>query len=308
MNNGFPGIASKSATNEYPLEWIDHLLFRSSFIETCLERIRDDIRQTISPVETMVVPEDEHMRQVLNIVMGRFHRFISGDELPYEVSFRIAFYKHELSQKIAQLDFNESLGGVFNPLDEMLIYLNYNSKVFIRLLTEWITAKVAEKPDTVQRIDTMLYYYKAFRQLHPKPTMRLNPKYHDLTDVLEGWFTTEINYLERRLELNVVDDHAMLSPASPQAAAAVKVKPPKVRCMLSSDQLALIFRAADESRVLVAKSLSAVFNQIVPFLSTPHRDDLSPSSVRSRSYAAEQTDKEAAIEALERIIKRIKEY
>lgn len=82
----------------------------------------------------------------------------------------------------------------------------------------------------------------------------------------------------------------------------------KVLCKLSTDQIALILRASDELKILISKSMNQVFKTIVPFLSTPNKNDLSYDSMRSKAYVAEERDKEIAIETLERMIKRIKEY
>jgi hypothetical protein len=82
----------------------------------------------------------------------------------------------------------------------------------------------------------------------------------------------------------------------------------KVLCKLSTDQTGLILRAADESRILVSKSMNEVFKTIVPHLSTPYKEDLSYDGMRSKSYVAEDRDKQIAIETLERIIKKIKQY
>ena len=79
-------------------------------------------------------------------------------------------------------------------------------------------------------------------------------------------------------------------------------------CVLSTDQTALILRAADELKIIIAKSMNEVFKTIVPHLSTPYKENLSYDSMRSKSYAAETRDKEIAIQTLEKIIKKIKEY
>jgi hypothetical protein len=51
-----------------------------------------------------------------------------------------------------------------------------------------------------------------------------------------------------------------------------------------------------------------LFKQIVPYLSTSHKANISFDSMRSKSYAAEKRDKEMVIQALEQMIKNIKEY
>src|SRR5690606_18034079 len=68
----------------------------------------------------------------------------------------------------------------------------------------------------------------------------------------------------------------------------------KVLCALSTDQIALILRAATELRILKARSLNDMFKTIVPHLSTPHKENLSYDSMRSKSYVAEEKDKEKA--------------
>ena len=82
----------------------------------------------------------------------------------------------------------------------------------------------------------------------------------------------------------------------------------KVLCKLSTDQTALLLRASDELNILISKSMNHLFKTIVPFLSTPNKADLSYNAMRSKSYAAEERDKEIVIETLECMIKQIKEY
>jgi hypothetical protein len=82
----------------------------------------------------------------------------------------------------------------------------------------------------------------------------------------------------------------------------------KILCTLSVDQIGLILKAADDTRLIQAKSLSQVFKSIVPYLSTPNKIDISFDSMRASTYHPETTDKEKAIAALERMISKIKDY
>ena len=107
-----------------------------------------------------------------------------------------------------------------------------------------------------------------------------------------------------RLSVIPLQDHTELtkSKANPEKPKQ------KVMCILSTDQTGLILRATDELRILVSKSMNEVFKTIVPHLSTPYKEDLSYDGMRSKSYVAEDRDKQIAIETLERIIKKIKQY
>jgi hypothetical protein len=82
----------------------------------------------------------------------------------------------------------------------------------------------------------------------------------------------------------------------------------KILCKLSVDQIGIILKAADDTKLIIAKSLSLIFKTVVPFLSTDKKMDLSWDSMRSNSYHPEEGDKIIAIEALNRMINTIKEY
>jgi hypothetical protein len=82
----------------------------------------------------------------------------------------------------------------------------------------------------------------------------------------------------------------------------------KLLCKLSSDQIAILLKAADDTKLAEAKSMSMVFKTIVPYLSTKNKENLSWDSMRSNSYHPEETDKVIVIEALEQMIGKIKGY
>lgn len=82
----------------------------------------------------------------------------------------------------------------------------------------------------------------------------------------------------------------------------------KILCNLSTDQTALFLRAADELRIIKAKSMRSVFKHIAPYLSTPHKKVISFDAMRVNAYKAEEKDKEVVISELKRLIEKIKKY
>lgn len=82
----------------------------------------------------------------------------------------------------------------------------------------------------------------------------------------------------------------------------------KVLCQLSVDQIAIVLKAADDIRLLTARSFSLVLRTLVPFLSTERLRDFSWKSARSSTYKMEGSDKEIVIRALEALIEKIREY
>ncbi|MGM1430183.1 hypothetical protein ACS126_13060 [Sphingobacterium lactis] len=87
-----------------------------------------------------------------------------------------------------------------------------------------------------------------------------------------------------------------------------RLNPYKVICALSQDQLGIILKSTDDLRIIISRSLSNIFNQLAPYLSTPYKEDLSPDSMRSHTYSIEERDKQVAIDTLQRMIEKIREY
>jgi hypothetical protein len=82
----------------------------------------------------------------------------------------------------------------------------------------------------------------------------------------------------------------------------------KILCPLSVDQMGLILKAADDIKLVMSRSISLVFRSIVPYLSTREKEHVSWNSMRSSTYHPEEKDKNMAIAALEKLIKKIREY
>lgn len=160
-------------------------------------------------------------------------------------------------------------------------------------------------------------YHGALLNLRDAITLfQQNPNF--IAAELQGLDTLILNclddlllFIEKRFAPYILPAPDNTSPPEPHPA--VKANPAniekhKVLCTLSADQIALILRAADESQILKARSMNAVFKFIIPFLSTPHKENLSAAAVRSKAYNPEEADRDAAVEALYKIIKKIQGY
>jgi len=82
----------------------------------------------------------------------------------------------------------------------------------------------------------------------------------------------------------------------------------KITCRLSVDQIAIILKAADDTRLLTARSFSLVLRSITPYLSTERMPDFSWKSARSSTMKMEERDKQFSISVLEELIKKIRDY
>jgi hypothetical protein len=228
----------------------------------------------------------------------RFLKSFSGKKITY----RQLLYQKELLKSIKNIDVNEQ-ASFFSDIDKVLIGRNFNSTEYIEHIIEQIRKEVEEEESLALRINRLLYYQKEFDRIHSDERISFDPSRSNIKCVLESWFKQEINYLERNLELaiqtHIETEHNINSISGSET---------KIECNLSADQIALILRAADESRIVKARSMNHFFKMIVPYLSTPFKRELSYQSVRSKSYNAEDRDKFIAVQTLEKIIKKINSY
>ncbi|MDP5198984.1 hypothetical protein [Flavobacterium sp. DG2-3] len=219
-----------------------------------------------------------------------------------KITYREVLYQKELLKKVEMQLAIESKSNFYSLLDELLIEVNFNDSFYISHVIEKVENHLKSQETLAGKIGELLFCYKEFSQLSSSERIAFDPSKQNISFMLENWFRHEIKYLERKKELSVdVDENNA-------ATESMQMGEDKVECTLSTDQMALILRAGDESRVLKARSMSLVFKTIVPFLSTPFKKNLSYQSVRSKSYNAEDRDKEIAIQTLKKIIEKIKSY
>jgi len=242
-------------------------------------------------------------REVLNIVIEKLLHAIdtyAGNKITY----RQILYKKELLKSLETLPNEVADTKPYTALDELLISINFNCQEYIDYFISNVSHKLERYEKTIDKMHGLLYYYKEFATLQCNERVSFDLTKHHFKYVLDNWFRNEIKYLERKIDLSNKSDVKKLVDKDRNSQETID----KIECILSIDQMALILRASDETRILKAKSMSQVFKTIVPHLSTPHKKDLSYDSMRSKSYNAEEKDKEIAIQTLERMIKHIREY
>ena len=221
------------------------------------------------------------------------------------LSYREVFYRKKLIRELELFCENPKKSNTFSAIDELLIFMNFNNIKYMNLFKRSIIEKIEIFQNDADRLDKLWFFLKEFNQLYTNKNFCFNLKNRSLKKVISNWMEQEIIYMEKKIEQSLI-------PSKEIERNNIKLNEKsidnKITCLLSADQIALILRAGDESRILNAKSMSAVFKTIVPYLSTPYKTELSYHSVRSKSYNAEDKDKEIAIETLEKIIKKIKSY
>ncbi|WP_367866995.1 hypothetical protein [Pedobacter sp. WC2423] len=269
---------------------------------TYLEVAKNEIKQSIERFKNSflnAVPDKELSEIVLNEIL----KFIETPSENSSVTFKEVIYMKDLVKELEHIDQPENPKCIYTALVELLVYLNYNSKLFINHFTSKIKLQINSLPFIDKKIVQLEFKRKEFQQMHVKPGVILNPEYNGIKAEIERWFTHEIYFVSQ--ELKVPEISAALNP--PPVLPKRKERD-KVLCMLTGDQIGLFLRASDQNRLLIAPSMTAIFKAIVPSLSTKDREELSVENTRVKSYEATDHDKETLIMALEKLIQTIREF
>jgi hypothetical protein len=246
-----------------------------------------------------------HDQKATGIVFNNLYSFVNSKRNK-KVTFRQVLYRKQLIKELELLGVLQKEDLAKSTIDDILIYMNFNSRTFINYFKQCQADRINCCESVAGKMENLLLCFKQFNQIHSKDGVVLNPNHQDLKIILSDWFKHEIIYLEKKLHFSDVPLRSI--DKKPNQTTVIDATSDKVLCKLSTDQTALILRASDELKILIAKSMNHVFKTIVPFLSTPNKVNLSYDSMRSKSYVAEDRDKKIVIETLERMIKQIKEY
>ncbi|HNP99075.1 MAG TPA: hypothetical protein PKK99_08465, partial [Bacteroidia bacterium] len=246
--------------------------------------------------------EQQHFLPVFDIIVREAEVLLNLPSDKHTHTFREMFYMKELCLELELLEFDDDI-VLLTTLDEVLIRMNFNSKAYIYNLTQRIASHINVVEQPSERMERLLFDLKLFKQLHLKPGVVFLSQDAGLHKQVDNWFSQEIFYLEKRIHYAIVP----LKEKEQKPAQKNKEKE-KLLSILSVDQMALILRAADELKIVMARSLNSVFKNIVPYLSTPYQENISYDSMRSKSYSAETRDKEIVVETLQQMIKKINEY
>ncbi|MFC6100799.1 hypothetical protein [Olivibacter domesticus] len=235
------------------------------------------------------------VREYLDDFISRIDRRVAITA--YDLNFTL-----EMIKDIEEVDMEKGVGMTKCPvLNELLIYWDLNSKATIEYFTTTLDMLVKQYKTESDQLEFLKFEQKRLLQIPAKPGSTYNPSYPSIREYCNQYVTNEITYRENRL----VEFAPLPDAKSIEHYDARKFK---VTVALSSDQIGLLLRAADELRVLVGRSMRSVFKAIVPFIATLHKDNPSWDNMRTKAYVAEEGDKEVVVEMLEHMIKKVRSY
>ncbi|WP_461791358.1 hypothetical protein [Pedobacter sp.] len=302
------GTNDNDYSSSYSLELQDKLLLavvsirtktakiiRQDLFSTLLASARKEIGEKVLDLEKQATGYP-HSRPVIDLVLRKLQEFATGEEEELTPDVMKITYHLELVSRLERFNWENHQLGLFPPLDELLVYLNFNSKSYTTLLQQWLKKRVLRAESLNLKLHELNLIYTNFLQLHRKPDVQFNDEDPDVTTIMVQWFEHERQFIENEIKIFQLE-HEHSVPGTG-----------KIKWKLSSDQLAIFVRACFDCGIIEAKSMSAVYQFIIPHISTKHRDDLSPSAVRTSAYNPEQVDKDGLKSKLQSMMKWIDGY
>lgn len=215
------------------------------------------------------------------------------------ITRRSVGYMEELIRRLGDWDL-QSEQGYFTALEKFLVYVNFNSKQCMDIILSGIAFRVRGLPEGGREaLICLLDIQKDFIKLHHRLDIALNPDYTSIHQFL-------LNFLESEISFCLTAIQSSSDPSLPIYQKARNIK--KLTCNLSADQISIILRLLDEERVVDARSLNQVYSTIIPYLNTTNRNELSPNSVRIKSYHPEERDIKRVKETLQGLLERANRY
>ncbi|MCE7070519.1 hypothetical protein LZG74_09410 [Dyadobacter sp. CY327] len=196
---------------------------------------------------------------------------------------------------------------VIEPLDRLeliMIERNFNSPLFVKYLTSKFSDGLDSFVDPESVAQNLAFWQKTFNQIPVMKDTIFNSQFDDLSFTINAWFIQEIDFQSKKSRVAISEPCEQ--PQKPGKKYERKTSD-KILCNLTVDQLSLFFKAADMSNIISARSLSAIFHTVAPYLSTPHRTDISHSSLRVKSYSVEERDKTLLVEIMTKLTEQIKD-
>jgi hypothetical protein len=256
-----------------------------------VELARQKLKKRIELFENHLLEEGIN-KEVLHLIMQRLHNFLcekSYKKFRYrELDYLEKFVEYCLGFRNTNRVNCQIEEG---PFIELLIFINFNSAGVASNLIGRILNKLNDIESREIKLEVLFLSLKKYNQLAQKKGMIYNCKCASLKEQIIAWIQEEINFIEKK--------------QTNEVAAATKEK---LHLSISVDVLSIIARAAKDSKLIINKEKSEMYKNLSTYVRTKNAENLSVNSMIKKSYVADRSSKETAIDVLHDLIKRIHGY
>ncbi|WP_354375906.1 hypothetical protein [Pedobacter africanus] len=275
-------------------------------IATSTQAIREKLENGLNSSELMLeikkkLEEGGNSPKLQDIILEVINDFIDKIDRGEHITTKEAQYHLQVVQDILNDDGQKTSMSNCPSLHELLIHWNVNSRKCIQYFTQGTDEMVKDLPTPGEKLEFFQQQLVNLHKIPDIPDFIYNPRLPSVKAHLTDYVNHEIDYLEKKIagHYPMREQVPFVSNAPGAFRTLVKV---------SVDQLSLFIRALDDTRIIEAKSKSAIFKAVASATSTPGAPEPSWDNMRSKSYAVEERDKEVVLEILGTLAEKIRSY
>ena len=266
--------------------------------EISLNQIREGLKDSIQKLRIHLAKECSNEALVELALSPLLDMLDSGQK---KKSYRNLFYSKRIQK--ALWNFNKEkytgTGCEDKPMIEFMVLMNYNDPDVSKYVISKIIANIEKSGTFEKKIDKLRFFLKEFNQLKERPNIAYKKLSLSLKEQIVEWILEEIDYHSKGT-----------LPHQANAEATEKTMPKEDKLLLSipGDAIAVLVRGLKDINVITNMHKTEVFKNLSKHVSTKHAETLSVNSLIKKSYDPERRAKQAAIDVLHHLIKKIHEY
>ena len=264
--------------------------------EISLKQIRQNLKGRVQMLQSHFL--EECANEVLTtLALSPLQDFLDSG-VNKKITYRYLFYTKRIEKALSNFSNAKYAGSRWEdkPAIELMVLMNYNHPEVALFIISKLAGNIEMLETIEDKRDRLRFFLKEFNQLKERNDIAYKPSSSSLKEQIIGWISEEMIYLDKG------------APSYDNKGKQSLTNEEKLHFSLPAGALTLIARAAKENQIITNKHNSEVYKILSKTISTKLAETLSVNSMIKKSYVAEKRAKDAAIDALNGLIKKILQY
>lgn len=231
------------------------------------------------------VSEAHSEQELIDIVFSYFSNSFSFGKTNF-TTYRQVIYANELIRELSDLISGKRLDF---SIKDLLLYLDFNHIAFFKYLIDTLQRSFNNLQTTGDKINSLKYQRKLFRQMHINPDFTLFSKFTSVKEQVLNWVEEEILFMQSQI---ASDDQ------EPVEKDIETLSETKISVALSVAQLGVLIRVLISGKVVTNNNQLDVIKVFASTFKTYKTNDISYGSLYGKYYKPETS----AIKEVKRVL------
>ncbi|HUC79469.1 MAG TPA: hypothetical protein VMR70_01080 [Flavisolibacter sp.] len=240
-------------------------------------------------------------KKLIGILCSYIQDFCSDGFMAY--TYRDLIYHKELVQQLISLGTNGRTEHHYSALREVLIYLNFNSPLFIDYFTSQIHEELGSLPDNPSKIEHLAFHQKKIGQMQLKPGFSLHSEFPTVRETLLEVLDREIEYLTTiKVKVTAAPAQSVIELPDRTSVRETVTVPFRV------PEIYLLNKSFIDAGGAPTETYKSLLEKVAPSLANKNQRGFSVESLQKASDKVNPEAKENVKRFLQRMIRNIDSY